>query len=185
MANKEAKIANGKDSKGNSFKNQKKEVDKHKLNKKKYDKSIRFDKTRAARAEKNRKNHISYLVRNKVQKANIILFAQKVAVGKISHFYKKYIDEKRERERIRFEQAKKRVRKNLARATIRKYVTLFLIKMRKKRENLDFHKKYHLDKIKHIQVKYRAMKSRPKKLNVPRFKQIFHGALLGWKIRRI
>lgn len=183
--NKEAKAAKRKDSKGNSFKSQKNEVDKNKLNKKKYDKSIRFDKTRAAKAEKNRKNHISYLVRNKMQKASIILFAQRVAVAKISNFYKKYIEEKQERERIRFEQAKKRVRKNFARATIRKYVTLHLIKKREQRENLEFHEKYHLDKIKYIQIKYRALKARPKKLNVPRFKQIFHAALLGWKIRRI
>ena len=53
------------------------------------------------------------------------------------------------------------------------------------RENLEFHEKYNLDKIKHIQIKYKALKSMPRKLNVPRFKEIFHAYLLGWKIRRI
>lgn len=75
--------------------------------------------------------------------------------------------------------------KNYARATIRKYVTLFLIKRRAKKEMLEFHNNYHLDEIKHIQTKYRHWKATPKKINVPRFKQLFHATLLGWRVRRI
>jgi hypothetical protein len=153
--------------------------------KKSHNKNIRFDKTRAARADKNRKNHIAHLSRNKVNKAKIIEFACKVAAKKIQRIYRDYLEEKKERERIRFEQAKKRCMKNYARATIRKYVTLFLMKRRAKKEMLEYHNKYHLDQIKHIQTKYRYRKAAPKKINVPRFKQIFHAFLLGWRVRRI
>lgn len=75
--------------------------------------------------------------------------------------------------------------KNYARATIRKYVILFLIRRRAKKEMLEFHNNYHLEYIKHIQVKYRHWKATPKKINVPKFKQIFHATLLGWRVRRI
>lgn len=56
---------------------------------------------------------------------------------------------------------------------------------KRKRENLEYHQKYNLDKIRHIQIKYRAWKACPPKLDVKNFKQKFHAALLGWKIRRI
>lgn len=115
----------------------------------------------------------------------IVQFAREHAVSKIQKYYRAYLEDKKERERIAFEQAKKRCRKNLARATLRKYITIYLLKKKEQRENLEFHEKYHLDKIIHLQIKYRAWKARPNKLNVSKFKQTFHGALLGWKIRRI
>jgi hypothetical protein len=160
-------------------------IDMKNKKKKNHNKNIRFNKARAAMAEKNRKNHISHLSRNKVNKAKIIEFACKVAAKKIQRSYRDYLEEKKERERIRFELAKKRCMKNYARATIRKYVTLSLMKRRAKKEMLEYHNKYHLDQIKHIQTKYRYWKASPKKINVPRFKQIFHAFLLGWRVRRI
>jgi hypothetical protein len=59
------------------------------------------------------------------------------------------------------------------------------VEQRTKRENLEYHNTYHLDKVKHIQIKYRAIKACPKKLDVRRFKALLYGSLLGWKIRRI
>lgn len=91
--------------------------------------------------------------------SRVVEFAQRIAATRIQRAYRQYIDYKQERERILFEQAKKRVQKNFARATIRKYVTLYLVEKRRKREVLEFHQKYNLDKIVHIQVKYRAIKS--------------------------
>lgn len=160
-------------------------VEQKQLNKKAHNKNIRYDKSKAARAEKHRKNHIEYLTRKLSNKYKICEFTRFVAVKKIQRIYRAIIEERKERERIRFEQAKRRCRKNLARATIRKYATIFLVNRREKREMLEFHDKYNLEKIKHIQIKYRALKARPKKINVPRFKELFHAALLGWKIRRI
>jgi hypothetical protein len=82
--------------------------DLNKSKKKNHNKNIRYDKTRAAKAEKNRKNHISHFVRNKINKAKIVDFARKVAAKKVQRIYRDYLEEKKERERIRFEQAKKR-----------------------------------------------------------------------------
>lgn len=84
-----------------------------------------------------------------------------------------------------FEQAKKRIHKNYARAVIRKYVTIFLLDRKEKREWLDFHGIYHLNEIIYLQTKWRAFKQRPKKLDVKRFKEVFYGVLIGWRIRRI
>ena len=76
--------------------------------KKMQNKNIRYNKNRAAKAEKNRKNHIAFLARNKVNKAKIVKFAQKIAASKIQLCYRNYLEEKKERERINFEQAQKR-----------------------------------------------------------------------------
>lgn len=75
--------------------------------------------------------------------------------------------------------------KNYARAVIRKYVTLYLIKKRQLKELLDFHRTRNLAKIKLIQRKYKASKSKPKKLNIRRFKEVFYFTLIGWRVRRI
>lgn len=160
-------------------------VEKTKLNKKMQNKNIRYDKGKAARAEKNRKSHIAYLARNCVNKAKIVDFARMVAATKIQRAFRNFVEDRRERERIRFEQAQKQCRKNLARATIRKYATIYLVNKREKRENLEFHEKYNLEHIKYLQIKYRAWKARPNKINVPRFKQVFFAYLIGWKTRRI
>lgn len=160
-------------------------TEKNKLNKKMQNKNIRYDKGKAARAEKNRKNHIAYLARNSANKVKIVDFARLVAAKKIQQAFRNFVEDRRERERIRFEQAQKQCRKNLARATIRKYATIYLVKKREKRENLEFHEKYNLEYIKYLQIKYRAWKARPNKINVPRFKQVFHAFLIGWKTRRI
>lgn len=82
--------------------------DMNKSNKKSHNKNIRYNKNKAAKAEKNRKNHISHFVRNKLNKAKVVDFARKVAAKKVQRFYRDYLEEKRERERIRLEQAKKR-----------------------------------------------------------------------------
>ena len=37
----------------------------------------------------------------------------------------------------------------------------------------------------YLQRKWRAMKERPKKLDVRRFKDLFYSTLIGWRIRRI
>lgn len=84
-----------------------------------------------------------------------------------------------------FEQAKKRIQKNLARATIRKYVTLYLLEKKEKREQLEYHELYNLPEIIYLQTKWRAWKSKPPKLDIKRFKANFYACLLGWKVRRI
>jgi len=53
------------------------------------DRNIRFDRSHAIKAEKNRKNHIAYLARSNPQKVKIIAFAQKIAANKIGQLYKK------------------------------------------------------------------------------------------------
>ena len=75
--------------------------------------------------------------------------------------------------------------KNYARAVIRKYVAIFLLDRKKKREWIEYHKIYHLNEVVYIQEKWKALKARPPKLNVKRFKEVFYGALIGWRIRRI
>lgn len=60
-----------------------------------------------------------------------------------------------------------------------------MVEKRRKRETLEYHQKYNLDKIKHIQIKWRAIKSCPEKLDVRRFKDVFYASILGWKTRRI
>lgn len=130
-------------------------------------------------------NHISHILRNDPKRVRVVDFARTLAAKRIQRHYRNYIDFKKERERIRFEQAKKRCLKNLARATIRKYVTLYLVEKRRKRETLEYHRVYNLDKIKHIQTKWRAIKACPDKLDVRRFKEVFYATLLGWKTRRI
>ena len=125
------------------------------------------------------------MLRNDPKRVRVVDFARTIAAKKIQRHFRNYIDFKKERERIRFEQAKKRWLKNLARATIRKYVTLYLVEKRRKRETLEYHQKYNLDKIKHIQIKWRAIKSCPEKLDVRRFKDVFYASILGWKTRRI
>ena len=82
------------------------EQNKAKINKKLQNKNIRFNKSQVVKAEKNRKNHISFLVRNHTQKAKVISFAQIVAANKIRRYYREYIEDKIKRERIQFEQAK-------------------------------------------------------------------------------
>lgn len=79
----------------------------------------------------------------------------------------------------------KRIQKNYARATIRKYVTLYLLDKKEKREWLEYHQIYHLPEITYLQTKWRAWKAKPKKLNILRFKDVFLAVLQGWKIRRI
>lgn len=60
-----------------------------------------------------------------------------------------------------------------------------MLKKKDLKERLEFHEIYHLEKIKLIQNKYKALKSRPKKLNVGLFKQRFYALLQGWRVRRI
>ena len=79
----------------------------------------------------------------------------------------------------------KRILENYANATIRKYVTLYLLEKKAKREQLEFHRIYHLPEITFIQEQWRKQKTRLPKLDVPRFKQLFYAYLQGWKIRRI
>lgn len=95
------------------------------------------------------------------------------------------IEQKNEREIIRFEQAKKRIRKNLARATIRKHLTNYMLIQREKRERFEYFKVFHIDEVLLIQAKYRAYKTRPMKLNVRKFKDTFYAVLQGWRVRRI
>ena len=78
------------------------------VSKKFQNKNIRYNKNKVAKAEKNRKNHIAYLTRNKVKKNLIVAFAQRVAAKKIQKYYREYLEEKQQREKIRFEQAQKR-----------------------------------------------------------------------------
>lgn len=79
-----------------------------------------------AKAERNRKNHITHILRNDPKKYRVVEFAQRVAADRIQKAFRQYIEYKKERELIRFEQAKKRCMKNYARAVIRKYVTIYL-----------------------------------------------------------
>lgn len=60
-----------------------------------------------------------------------------------------------------------------------------MLKEKAKRENLEYHKTYNYKKIVLIQLKYKARFACPKKINVPRFKELFNAYLLGWKERRI
>lgn len=54
-----------------------------------------------------------------------------------------------------------------------------------KKQWLEFHRIYHSSAILLIQTKWRALKARPKKINVKRFKDLFYSTLIGWRIRRI
>ena len=142
-------------------------------------------KNAADKADKLRKNHISHLWRRNPKKYRIIAFAQEVAAKKIQKHFKAYVEYKKERELIQFEQAKKRIIKNYARAVIRKYVTKYLVNKRKRKEFLDFHNRLNLQKILLIQRKFRAIQIKPIKLNIRRFKELFYYTLLGWRTRRI
>jgi hypothetical protein len=42
-----------------------------------------------------------------------------------------------------------------------------------------------MDKLRMIERNYRLYKTRPKKMNIPKFKAIFLAFLLGWKERRL
>lgn len=64
-------------------------------------------------------------------------------------------------------------------------MTIYLLEKKTKREQLEYHRIYHLNEIVYLQTKWRAWKSRPKKLDVKRFKDKFYAVLLGWKVRRI
>lgn len=55
-------------------------------------------------------------------------FVKTLLQNKIQLHYRQYIEDKLERERIKFEQAKKRIAKNYARAVIRKYSIIYLTK---------------------------------------------------------
>lgn len=59
------------------------------------------------------------------------------------------------------------------------------LRRRKNREQLEYHRIYHLPEIVYLQTKWRAWKSKPKKINVRRFKDVFYSVLQGWRIRRI
>ena len=112
-------------------------------------------------------------------------FARTLQQNKIQIHYRQYIEDKLERERINFEQTKKRIAKNYARAVIRKYTILYLKRKKHQKEILEYHKIYHLHLIVLIQSNFRAWKHKPKKLDVKRFKSLFYSTLVGWKIRRI
>jgi hypothetical protein len=144
-----------------------------------------LNKTHSYKAELHRKNHIVHVLRNDPRRFRIIPFAQNLAAKKIQRYFRNYKDYKLERERIRFEQAKKRIHKNFARATIRKYAKIYLLAKKAKREQLEYHRIYHLNEINYLQTKWRAWKARPKKLDVKRFKDLFYSVLIGWKVRRI
>jgi len=77
-------------------------------NKRMQNKNIRFDKKQAAKAEKNRKNHIEHILRNDPKKIRVVKFAREIAAKKIQQHFRAYIDYKKEREKILFEQAIKR-----------------------------------------------------------------------------
>lgn len=84
--------------------------------------NIRFNKAQVLKAERNRKNHISFLARNHPLKIKIIALAQKIAVSKIGRLYKQCKDRKIERQKIEFERKMEEIKTNLAKATIKKHV---------------------------------------------------------------
>jgi hypothetical protein len=148
-------------------------------------KKIAINKTPGYKSEKQRKNHISHILRNDPRRFRIIAFSQILAATKIQHHYRAYKEYKIERVKIQFDHTIKRILKNYARAVIRKYTRLYLLERKEKREWLEFHNIYNIDEIVHIQTKWRALKERPKKLNVKRFKDVLYSTLIGWRIRRI
>ena len=95
-------------------------------------KRVRMNKSLAFKAEQQRKTHIVHLLKNDPRRFKIIPFIQLVAAKRIQRYYRNYREFKLEREKIHLEQVLKRIHKNLARATIRKYVTLYFLKKKYK-----------------------------------------------------
>ena len=67
------------------------------------------------------------MLKNDPRRFRVLAFTERLAATRIQRHYRAYREYKVERERIRFEQAQKRITKNYARAVIRKYVTIYLL----------------------------------------------------------
>jgi hypothetical protein len=141
--------------------------------------------SKAQKADRHRKTHLSIILRNDPRRFRILIFAQTLAAKRIQSYFRTYIEYKKQREAILFEQAKKRILKNYARATIRKYARIYLLEKKEKKEQIEYHSIYHLPEIVYMQTKWRAWKTKPKKINVRRFREVFLAVLQGWRIRRI
>lgn len=88
--------------------------------------------SKAQKADRHRKTHLSIILRNDPRRFRILNFVQNLAAKKIQKYFRTYIEYKKQREAILFEQAKKRILKNYARATIRKYARIYLLEKKEK-----------------------------------------------------
>ena len=158
----------------------KKNVQSTKVPKEKY-----HAKNPVEKAEKLRKRHILFLCRMNPLKYRITAFAQEVAAKKIQKYFKQYLHNKKEQERIEFERKRLQIMCNYSKAVIRKYATQYLLRKRRLRAMLEYHKKYNLSKILLIQRKFRAPKVVTHKINFRKFKQRLYALIQGWKVRRI
>lgn len=142
-------------------------------------------KNASSKAERMKKKSIAYLCRTYPRRYRIIAFAQEVAAKKIQRFYKIYKAEKLEKQQIALERAMKRIKFNYAKAVIRKYTAIYLMKKLAFKQTIAYHAKYNTNSILLIQRRFRQKRLSSKPINVKRFKQVFSAVLQGWKVRRI
>ncbi|CAI2386858.1 unnamed protein product [Moneuplotes crassus] len=147
--------------------------------------STKCSKNSVSKSEKIKKNHISYICRRNPMRFRIIAFAQVVAAKRIQRAIREFTLAKKEAKKRELEDSLIRIRENRARKVIYLRVSTFFLKKKHFREILIQHQSENLNGILLIQRRFRHNHTKLKKMNIPRFKQLFAAFLIGWKVRRV